>query len=116
MLPEIARNFKFDENFKRPLYEDLDYCNQLTCSEIVSCGAMDVGMLFHRYSATQLICYNSDIPKNKKYFENKWKSRKKELEEKTIKIRKTFAPRKNKFPSDKTNVFFYVVKAGLHKW
>lgn len=116
MFPDVFDRFKFDENFKKVLYEDSDFYDTLSLNKISSCGNMDLGLLFHRYNATQVIVNNSDHVRNKNYFNKKWdKDRDQMVKNREEILRKM--PINMEYPTcKKTYVFFDVEEAGLHKW
>ena len=116
MVPDVFERFKFDENFKRVLYEDSDYYDTLSLNKIASCGNIDLGLLFHRYNATQIIANNSDPWANKIYFEKKWEKDKEEMIKNRDEIIKKL-PTNIKYPTCKRmHIFLDVEEEGLHEW
>lgn len=116
MIPEIFEKFKFDENFKKVLYEDIDFYNTLILNKIPSCSNMDLGLLFHRYSATQIMAHNSSPGSNGAYFNKKWEKNKEQVKKNAKEIIDKL-PINIKYPKCKrTNLFFDVEEAGMHKW
>jgi len=113
---DILCKYKFDENFKRATYEDADFYDSLTYDDIVSCHSIDIGMMFHRYNATQSIAKNSDPYNNKIYFDLKWKDKKKDLIRHQNKINNEFCKR-ILYPVEENNPsFFDLEKSGLFSW
>jgi len=72
MKGNVFNNFRFDEKFRKPLYEDHDFYNQLNVGRVVSCRKISCGLVYHTFSATQNIVKNPEISKNNIYFHEKW--------------------------------------------
>lgn len=115
----IFETFSFDENFKQVLYEDIDFFNNIICSEILTCKSINLGLIYHRFSATQSIARNSNTSYNKRYFEHKWlekediiKKHRQNIEEK---INKNGVVLKRQYLLD-TNNGFDVEKEGYFNW
>ncbi|MDO8610849.1 MAG: glycosyltransferase [bacterium] len=115
MMPEIFDKYPFDEIFKKALYEDTDFYTALALDRVLSCSAIDVGLMFHRHSATQAIARNSDPIGNKIYYEKKWGGRQKDAELGYGEIIDNININMN-YPTDKTGVFFNVEESGFFKW
>jgi N-acetylglucosaminyl-diphospho-decaprenol L-rhamnosyltransferase len=110
---DLFSNYQFDENFKRPLFEDSDFYNSLALGKVGSCGAIDIGFMFHRYSTTQALIKDHAFDENKRYFRSKWTD---ELEERVRKADEEINDRigvNMSYPTDDTAIFFDLEKSGL---
>ena len=78
MRCSVFEKVQFDENYRTALYEDYDFCKSCILNEFLSCSSPCMGLHYHRYGATQVIVNNEYGPKNGRYYDQKWGSKKTE--------------------------------------
>jgi len=89
MRPEIFENIKFDEKFKKVFYEDCDFFYSTCKDRIISAQVVDIGIVFHKHSATVSIAGEYlGGENNSAYFHKKWEDETENISSGTSYIKK----------------------------
>ena len=114
MFPEVFEKCKFDEKYRKALYEDSDFYRNLAINRIPHATSIDIGLMFHRYNTTQIIANNSSIVENRVYFDKKWEDSIDKVNEGSSFLSGSVTTNIT-YPHDNF-LFLNVEESGLHQW